>query len=183
MENAHVDLNNLNPKRKVSLDSDHYDKQVADSQLKNSVSTHSLKSAKSNRKISGDHIVPLASKLRIGQSEIHIGRIAYRKPNSVSAKLSRQNSAWSDNNSIISDYSFDLPAAAGKPPKLTKFYLGEQNEHDNKSWNGDSDLDIPEDIPEEDERYLTIQKSMKSVKINANEIFNQQLPNDGNKED
>lgn len=120
----------------------------------------------SKRRISGDHIIPLASKLRIGQSEIHIGRIQYNypKPNSSNAKLSRYNSIKSINSTFSIDNT-ENPA---------NFYLGDHY---------DSDLEIPEDIPEEDLEYLTIQKSLKSVKIHAKQIFDQDILNNENKED
>ena len=138
-----------------------------DVDLQRKISTSSsCQSGLSKRRKSAEHFIPLASRLRIGKSEIHIGRIQYNCPksNSSNPKLSRYNSI----KSINSTFSIDN----GENP--TKFYLGDHH---------DSDLEIPEDIPEEDPEYLTIQKSLKSVKMHAKQIFEINMPKNENKED
>ena len=157
-----------NLKDKAADDSDIPIDNNANLEKKASISSSHL-SARSNLRIQqADHIVP--TKFRIGQSEIHIGRIQYNYPksssNPIAPKLSRYNSKESINSSISLGKN-----NSENPPE---FYLGENNE---------SDVEIPEDIPEEESEYLTIKASLKNTKIDVNQIFQRNTPESTNKED
>ena len=109
-----------------------------------------------DKRISTDKMRRKASKLKLGDSEIHIGRIEYRKPSS--ARLSYQGSQQSLT-SNGSGTQNDTP---------TKFYLDERkhavetessNDENESRFSDRYELDIPDAILEEDERYMTIQKN------------------------
>lgn len=159
LEQAHLDVENLRDKEigfQIDENVEHNSDQESIGKFSAMSSRHSFHSHRSNRRLPNDHKIPLASKLKFGESEIHIGRIAYRKPSS--ARLSRYGST----KTINSVYSIEN---ANVEP--TKFYLGEHHElHD-----CDSDLDIPDIIIEEDERYLTVQKTIFEKRLAANQIF------------
>ena len=129
-------------------------------------------SSKSRVNIKSDMKVK-ASKLKLGNSEYHIGRIEYRVNNNASnARLSRHNS----NKSLNTVGSFSLNENGNE----TRFYLGTNDDesgseaaslHNDHMFNN-ADLHIPDAILEEDERYLTIHKKLTDEKIKpANEIF------------
>lgn len=192
LEQAHIDVDDLSNKEidlQLKLDTDESkdsNKDKEDSVSKVSrfshvSSRHSMHTIQStnqqqnnNKKISSDNIIPLANKLKYGESEIHIGRISYRanmtmRPTTSSLRrdsLSRVGSS----KSINSQYS-TTNIDHDKP----KFYL---DHSDYEDWNQDSDdLDIPDAIQEEDERNLTIQKSVHNQKMHVNQIFSSE-PNE-----
>ncbi|CAF1003937.1 unnamed protein product [Brachionus calyciflorus] len=97
-------------------------------------------------------IKPIASKIKLGTNEICIGRIEYRAPSVT--RLSRQNSirSYYSTTSNSSDRS-DRP----------QFYLN--HGESNNLINREEELDIPDVIMEEDERYLSIHKKPSNSKF------------------
>lgn len=166
LELAHINVENLRDKEiGIELDEDidlRSDSIGRFSRVSSLPSRISHMSGRSNRRLTTDQIIPLASKLKFGESEIHIGRIAYPKPPST-IMLSRHGS----NRSINSNFTFESDYAQ----VTTKFYLGDHHSSDNEYYQ-DQDIDIPDAILEEDERNLTIQKSLKNERrITAMQVF------------
>ena len=107
-----------------------------------------------------ESLKPVVSKLKLGNSEICVGRIEYRAPSI--ARLSRQNSM----RSYVSTRS-DTSDESEKP---IHFFIGHSNESTN-AINKEEELDIPDAIMEEDERYLTLQKKLSNKNLPIPSVF------------
>lgn len=104
----------------------------------------------------GEALRSSPSKIKLGPNEICIGRIEYRAPSC--SRMSRQESTRN---------SFSSSASDGEKPN---FYVN----YDSASANFNDELDIPDVILEEDERYLTLQKKeTENNPTHAAKIFSQ----------
>jgi hypothetical protein len=157
LDEAHIEVDEVIDK-KIDIMEEHDIEQhpFGDSKMTRASSASSVMSLANKR--------PKASMLKLGPSEYHIGRIEYKRPSS--AHLSRHGSLRSVH-TVKSDVSVEQ--ATSKKDSPTRFFIEEKRHSPNQESSSDYEilsdyvnehhLDIPEPILEEDEKYMTIQKS------------------------
>lgn len=170
LDEAHINLDDVFDKdldislaneNEIEIEDKESDYELTDTSL--SQDTESFGNYSINNYRLGDNLKPKASRLKLGYSEICIGRIEYRTRSSI--RLSRNNSIRSLRSNVTTSSNSSTPDLANKK---ANFFLGNGSEHLHDSTlilNNENDLHIPDPILEEDERYMSIQKKPSEDKI------------------